>query len=136
MIGKIAPDFELKTLDGKKLKLSSLKGKVVIIDFWATWCGPCRMEIPSFIKLQKDYKKKGLVIIGMALDEKDKVVKFAKENKISYTIVIGNDDITIQYGGINAIPATFVIGKDMKIKYQHVGVTDKDVFEKEIKELL
>jgi DsbE subfamily thiol:disulfide oxidoreductase len=136
LIGKSAPNFSLKTIDGKSLKLSSLKGKVVILDFWATWCGPCRMEIPSFIELQKKYQKKGLVIIGMALDDLDKVKKFAKENKINYHVVIGNDDISLQYGGISAIPTTFIIGKDHKIKKQHVGVVSQEDFEKEIKELL
>jgi peroxiredoxin len=135
MVGKTAPDFSLKSLDGKTVKLSSLKGKVVILDFWATWCPPCRAEIPDFIELQKQYGKKGLVIIGIALDKKDAVQKFVKSNKINYKILMGDDAITGAYGGIEAIPTTFVLGKDQVIKKQYVGQVQKEVFEKDIKEL-
>jgi peroxiredoxin len=135
MVGKKAPDFSLKGLDGKTVKLSSLKGKVVILDFWATWCPPCRAEIPDFIELQKQYGKKGLVIIGIALDKKDAVEKFVKSNKINYKVVIGDNEISGTYGGVEAIPTTFVIAKNQIIMKQYVGQTQKSVFEKDIKEL-
>jgi peroxiredoxin len=135
LVGKTAPDFTLKDLKGKKVKLSSLKGKVIILDFWATWCPPCRMEIPSFIELQTQYKKKGLIVLGVALDDLEKVKKFAKDNGINYPLVIGDEKVQRLYGGISAIPTTFVIGKDLIIKKQYVGANGKDVFEKDILEL-
>jgi thiol-disulfide isomerase/thioredoxin len=133
-----AHDWELKDLAGKTVKLSDFKGKVVILDFWATWCPPCRAEIPHFVELQKQYGDQGLVVIGMSLDEggPNVVSSFAKEQGINYPVVIGNQDIATQYGGIEGIPTTFVIDGDGKIVSKHVGFTDKSVFEDEIKKLL
>ena len=107
--GTKAPAFTLKNLDGKSVKLSDFKGKVLIIDFWATWCPPCKAEIPDFIDLYKTYQKKGLVILGIALDDKEKVSKFAKDYNINYPIVIGDQSISALYGGITGIPTTFII---------------------------
>jgi peroxiredoxin len=135
LIGKSAPDFTLKDIKGKNVKLSSFKGKVIILDFWATWCPPCRAEIPSFVELQKQYQKKGLSIIGVALDDNEKVKKFARDYSINYTLVIGSEKVQIQYGGVTAIPTTFVIGKDFRIKKQYVGLIEKEAFEKDILEL-
>jgi cytochrome c biogenesis protein CcmG/thiol:disulfide interchange protein DsbE len=135
LTGKSAPDFTLKDIKGKNVKLSSFKGKVIILDFWATWCPPCRAEIPSFVELQKQYQKKGLSIIGIALDDNEKVKKFAGDYGINYTLLIGSEKVQNQYGGVTAIPTTFVIGKDFKIKKQYVGLIGKEVFEKDILEL-
>lgn len=134
--GTKAPAFTLKNLDGKSVKLSDFKGKVLIIDFWATWCPPCKAEIPDFIDLYKTYQKKGLVILGIALDDKEKVSKFAKDYNINYPIVIGDQSISALYGGITGIPTTFIIDRKGVIKAVHVGYKTKDVFEKEIKALL
>jgi cytochrome c biogenesis protein CcmG/thiol:disulfide interchange protein DsbE len=133
-----APDWKLQDLDGKTVKLSDYKGKVVILDFWATWCPPCRAEIPHFIELQKQYGAQGLVIIGMSLDEGGaKVVSdFAKAKEINYPVVIGTQDIATAYGGIEAIPTTFIIDAKGNIVNKYIGLTDKDVFEGEIKKLL
>ncbi|HVY71604.1 MAG TPA: redoxin domain-containing protein [Verrucomicrobiae bacterium] len=134
---KAAPAWELKDVDGKKVKSSDFKGKVVILDFWATWCGPCRAEIPSFIELHKQYEKDGLVVIGVSLDDGSKPVKkFIASEKINYPIVMGNDSVTGDFGGVEVIPTTFVIDRDGKIVSKHVGVTQKAEFEAEIKPLL
>ena len=133
-----APDFTLPMLGGGKFKLSSLKGKVVILDFWATWCPPCREEIPDFIALKNKYADKGLEIVGVALDnggEKD-VAPFAKEQGINYITVIGDDKITQKYGGIRGIPTTFIIDTNGKIVEKHVGLTSREVFEESIINLL
>ena len=134
-----APDFNLKALDGKMLQLSALKGKVVLLDFWATWCPPCRAEIPHFKELYAQYHAKGLEVIGVALDdggERD-VAPFAKENQINYPLsTTGAQQLAQQYGGIRGIPTTFLIDKQGKIAKKYVGYQDKAVFEKEIQVLL
>lgn len=137
--GTQAPDFTLKDLENKNFSLSSLEGKVVLLDFWATWCYPCRVEIPHFIKLYENYRSKGFEVVGIALDKDGaKVVKpFAEKEKINYTVVIGDADVATAYGGIRAIPTTFVIDKNGGIYSKYVGVPkDMGVFEEDVKKLL
>lgn len=131
-----APDFSLSTIDSGTIQLSDYKGKVIILDFWATWCPPCRKEIPGFIKLYEEYKGRGLVIIGISSEDIDKLKKFSKDNGINYPIAIGNPEVSSAYGGIQYIPTTFIIDRDGNIAGKHVGFVEKDVFEKEIKGLL
>jgi peroxiredoxin len=133
-----APDFTVNTADGKTLKLSDLKGKAVVINFWATWCPPCKKEIPGFIEVYKQYKSKGLEIIGIALDQKgwDVVKPFIKKEAINYPIAIGDETLTKKYGQINSIPTTFFVNKKGNIVKNHVGYMSKEDFQKEVKDLL
>ena len=133
-----APDFSLPTTDGKILKLSSLKGKVVIIDFWATWCPPCRKGIPDLISLKKKYGAKGFEIVGVSVDTdtKDEVVPFIKEKGMNYPVVYGNMNVYQQYGGIRAIPTSFVIDKQGKIVASYEGLIPISTYEGHIKKLL
>jgi thiol-disulfide isomerase/thioredoxin len=132
------PAWELKSMDGKLVKSADFAGKVVILDFWATWCGPCRMEIPGFIELQKQYAEKGLVVVGVSLDQEGApVVKsFMDKAGINYPVVLGDETIVNAFGGVEGIPTTFIIDHDGKIVRKHVGYTDKAEFEAEIKPLL
>jgi cytochrome c biogenesis protein CcmG/thiol:disulfide interchange protein DsbE len=134
----LAPDFSLATTDGKTLKLSSYRGKVVIVDFWATWCPPCLKGIPDLIELKKKYGKKGLEVIGVSVDteSKDKVVPFIKEKGINYPVVYGDMNVYQQYGGIRSIPTTFVIDKNGKIIANYEGLMPIDTYETYIKKLL
>lgn len=133
-----APDFTLQTTDGKILKLSDYKGKVVIIDFWATWCGPCRKGIPDLIQLKKKYGSKGFEIIGVSVDSdtKEEVIPFMKKNGINYPVVYGNQNVTQQYGGVRAIPTSFVIDKKGKIVATYEGLMPLETYENHIKKLL
>ncbi len=133
-IGETAPSWSLPGLDGKTVNLSDFKGKVVILDFWATWCPPCREEIPSFIQIQKDLSEKGVVVVGIALDEEgaSAVKPFAKKKGINYPLVIGAKSTTEAYGGIEGIPTTFIINRDGKIVGKHIGLTTKEEFLKEL----
>lgn len=133
-----APDFTLNDLNGKPVQLSQSRGKVVILDFWATWCPPCKAEIPHFKELYTQYQPKGLEIIGIALDQGGvaDVAPFARELAINYPLVIGNPQVVESYGGIRGIPTTFLIDKKGRIAAKYVGYQDKQVFEKEIQRLL
>lgn len=132
-----APDFELLDMDGTKVRLSDFKGKVIILDFWATWCPPCRMEIPHFIELYRDYKGQGLEVIGIALRQGIKDVRpFYEKNDINYTVLLDDGKVDGLYGGVRAIPTTFVIDRDGRITKKYIGYKDKGVFEKDIRELL
>lgn len=132
-----APDFTLVDTKGKKIKLSDYKGKVVILDFWATWCPPCRRGIPDLIDIQKQYKNK-VAIIGVSLDTdtKDNVVPFMKSFGINYPVVFGTPEVVENYGNIQAIPTSFVIDKKGNIVNQHVGLTPKEKYVEEINKLL
>jgi thiol-disulfide isomerase/thioredoxin len=133
-----APAWELKDADGKVVKSSDFDGKVVILDFWATWCPPCKAEIPGFVELQKQYGDKGLVVVGVSLDEQGPgVVKpFMKQFEMNYPVVMGDAKIVQDFGGIEAIPTTFVIDRSGNIATRHVGYVPKETFEKEITPLL
>ena len=133
-----APAWQLKDMDGKPVKLADFKGKVVILDFWATWCPPCRKEIPGFIALQKKYAGKGVSVVGVSLDEGGAaaVKSFVKQNGMNYPVVLGDQQIAMAYGGITSIPTTFVIDKDGNVAAVHEGYTEQGEFEKEINQLL
>ena len=133
----MAPPFSLTDLNGRKLELSDHKGKVVLLDFWATWCGPCRIEIPGFVRLQERYRDQGLVVIGVSLDDSPEPVReFYREFRMNYAVAMGDERVPELYGGIIGLPTTFLIGRDGRIHSRHIGATDVSVFEEEIKELL
>jgi cytochrome c biogenesis protein CcmG/thiol:disulfide interchange protein DsbE len=136
--GKVAPDFELPSLDGQQVSLSEFRGKVVILDFWATWCNPCRLELPHFVALHQEFGKDALQIIGVSLDRvgSKEVEAFVREWKIPYIVVMGNREVVRNYGGIRGIPTTFVIDKNGNIYRKYVGYRDKEVFERDIRALL
>lgn len=137
-VGSLAPEFTLPDMAGNQVASSSLKGKVVILDFWATWCPPCREEVPHFVNLQSKYRDQGLAIVGLSLDAggaKD-VKPFAEEHDVNYMMLIANEDTARAYGNITAIPTTFVIDRTGRIVQRFVGYTSPEVFEKTIQPLL
>jgi len=132
-----APDFTLPQLAGQPLKLSDYRGKVILLDFWATWCEPCRAEIPHFVELQNKYGNQGLQIIGVSMDDtRDPVPAFYQKFKMNYPVVMGNAHIGEQYGGVLGLPIAFLIDRKGQIHKKHMGATDASVFEKEIADLL
>ena len=135
---KPASDFTLPGLDGKQVTLSSFRGKVVLLNFWATWCGPCKAEIPAFVELQTQFKN-DLVVLGLSVDDPaDKAKAFADQYKVNYPIVLGlgHDEIQDAFGPIFGIPASFLISRDGKVCKRHLGLAPKTQFEREIKALL
>lgn len=133
-----APDFALTSTEGKTVKLSDYKGKIVIVDFWATWCPPCRKGVPDLIDLQSKYKEK-LLIIGISLDygkTKDDVKPFIKNYGINYPVVYYDEKVLNDYGGIESIPTSFIIDSEGNVVNKHVGLYPKYIYEEEIKELL
>jgi peroxiredoxin len=133
----LAPDFTLPQLDGPELQLSSYRGKVVLLDFWATWCVPCREEIPHFIELQDKYRDKGLQIIGVSMDDGPAPVKdFYQQFHMNYPVVMGNAKTGELYGGVLGLPIAFVIDRNGRITAKHIGAAKPEVIEKEVAALL
>jgi peroxiredoxin len=132
-----APDFTLNNSKGTSVKLSAYKGRVVLLDFWATWCEGCKVEIPWYTDFQKKYKKSGLAVIGVSMDDDGwkSVRPFLKEQKVNYPVVIGDWDLAKTFG-ITALPVTLLIDRNGKIADLHAGMVDKDTFESEIQTLL
>jgi cytochrome c biogenesis protein CcmG/thiol:disulfide interchange protein DsbE len=131
-----APDFNLPLIDGGELKLSSYRGKVVLLDFWATWCVPCREETPHFVELQQKYGGEGLQIIGVSMDDSTDPVTFYQQFHINYPLLMGTADVGSAYGGVLGLPIAFLIDRDGRIYAKHMGATDAAVFEKDITTLL
>lgn len=132
-----APDFSLKDASNTAVKLADYKGKVVLLNFWATWCHGCKQEIPWYIEFQKKYQGRGLAVIGVSMDDDGwKVVKpFLKDKKMNYRVVIGNDGLGKKYG-LGPMPLSVLIDRDGKVADSHSGVVDRDSWESEIQALL
>jgi peroxiredoxin len=134
---ELAPDFTLKAIDGTSLRLSDYRGKVILLDFWATWCAPCQEEIPRFVEWQNEYRDRGLQVIGVSMDDSpEPVQKFSREFRMNYPVAIGTQDIASQYGGILGLPVNFVIGRDGRIKAKHLGMYDLMLLTRELNEQL
>jgi len=132
-----APEFSLPTLTGEKLDLANYRGKVILLDFWATWCDPCREQIPHFVELQNKYRDQGLQLIGISMDdEPDPVRDFYRQFKMNYPVVMGNAKAGELYGGVLGLPIAFLIGRDGRIYYKHIGAGDLAVVESQIVSLL
>ncbi|HEY2382811.1 MAG TPA: TlpA disulfide reductase family protein [Terriglobia bacterium] len=136
---KGAPDFVLENIRGGKLKSVDLKGKVAVIDFWATWCDPCKAEVPHYNKLKQDYQGKDVAVIGIAIESPYKdIAPTMKEVGINYTVLVGNDNVVDGFGGVIGYPTTYVVTKDWKIYKKYMGaLSDKDArIRKDIDKLL
>jgi peroxiredoxin len=134
---RLAPDFSVTDLSGQTLQLSRYRGKVVVLNFWATWCSPCRGEIPRFVDLQTRYGRDGLQIIGISLDDDPKLVRaFYQQLRMNYPVAIGDAKLAEQYGGVLGLPVSFLISRDGRIYAKHVGEADAALIEREIKSAL
>ena len=132
--GNHAPDFTLKNAKGESVSLESFQGKVVLLNFWATWCGPCKTEMPWFIELQSQYAARGFTVLGVSMDEDGwKVVNpYVAEQKMNYPVLLADEHVNQLFGGIEALPTTLILGKDGRIAYIHYGLVSKAQYEKEI----
>ncbi|MHC4266394.1 MAG: peroxiredoxin family protein [Planctomycetota bacterium] len=124
--GKQAPDFTLTDLNGKEHRLSDYKGKEVILVFWATWCGPCRVEIPHLIELRKSMSKENLAILAISNEQENVVKNFVSNNNLNYTVLVSKAALAAPYSHVNAIPSSFFVSPDGKIKFGTVGTIDLD----------
>lgn len=138
LMGNLAPDFDLPALDGKNLKLSDLRGKAVLLNFWATYCGPCKIEMPWFVELQKEYGPQGFQIVGVAMDDAstEEIAKFAKDMGVNYPILIGKESVGQSYGGVGVLPTTFFLDRDGKLIAREFGLQSRSVFVDHIKKAL
>jgi cytochrome c biogenesis protein CcmG/thiol:disulfide interchange protein DsbE len=136
--GTDAPEFELPDVNGGTLKLSDLRDKVVLVNFWATWCAPCEIETPWFVEFDKKYGESGLEIVGISLDEGgvEPVKEFMAKYSIEYNIVMGNEETAQNFGGVIGLPTTFLVDQQGKFYSMHRGLVSKDIYVEEIEELL
>jgi len=132
-----APDFAIPDLDGKPLALTNYRGKVVLLDFWATWCTPCREEIPHFVELQEKYREQGLQVIGISMDDDAKPVReFYQKFRMNYPVALGTTQVAEAYGGVLGLPILFLIGRDGRIAAKYLGAVEMPVVDQKINSLL
>lgn len=136
--GQPAPEFDLKDLAGKNVRLSDYHGKVVLLNFWATWCPPCKEEMPWFVDLQQRYGAQGLQVIGVAMDDSDqkKIESFAKQLGVNYPVLLGKESTAHAYGDVQFLPDTFYIGRDGKIVSHVQGLINRKEIEEQVKKAL
>ena len=135
---KQAPNFTLKDADGNAVNLTDYRGKVVLVNFWATWCGPCEAEIPWFIEFEKKYKDQGFAVLGVSMDDDGwkSVRPYVASHKINYRIMIGSELVSQQFGEIESLPTSFVLDREGRIASNHIGLVDKVDYQNEIVKLL
>jgi len=133
-----APDFELTSLDGKQVKLSDFRGKAVLLNFWATWCSPCKVEMPWFVDLQKKYGNDGLVVLGVAMDDSDtpKIAQFASELGVNYLVLLGTDKVSEAYGNVEFLPTSFYIDREGRIVGKGTGLLGRSEVEENVQKAL
>jgi len=134
----VAPDFTLQSLDGKTVRLSDFRGKPVVLNFWATWCGPCKIETPWLVEMQNQYGAQGLQIVGVAMDDsgKDEIARFAKNMGMNYPVALGKEAVGDAYGGVSYLPESFFVGRDGKIVDKIMGLEGRSEIEDAIKKAL
>jgi len=137
-VGVRAPDFELTSLDGKRVKLSDFRGKAVLLNFWATWCSPCKVEMPWFVDLQKKYGSDGFVVLGIAMDDSEpsKIAEFASEMGVNYPVLLGTDKVSDDYGNVQFLPTTFYIDRDGRIVGKGTGLLARSEVEASVQKAL
>ena len=136
--GLTAPDFELTSLDGKRVKLSDYRGKAVLLNFWATWCSPCKVEMPWFVDLQKKYGNDGLVVLGVAMDdtETSKIAQFTSEMGVNYPVLLGTDKVSEDYGNVEYLPTSFYIDREGKLIGKGTGLLGRKEIEQNVQKAL
>ena len=137
-VGKVAPDFALHDLQGHLVRLEEFRGKVVLVNFWATWCAPCRVEMPWLVELYARYRTQGLEILGVSVDDDqpDRVRRFVQDRQVKYRIVLEDDAVVDAYGGLRFLPQTFFIGRDGRILERTYGIRTKEELEADIRRAL
>jgi peroxiredoxin len=134
-----APDFTLTALDGRSVHLASLRGKIVLLNFWATWCAPCKVETPWFVDFSERYRADGLEVVGVSMDDSGRnalVARFVRDHNVHYQILVGNDAVADAYGGVRYLPQTFLIGRDGTIIKRIFGIQPKAAFEDDIRQAI
>jgi len=136
--GRIAPDFALATLDGRRLRLSDFRGRVVLINFWATWCAPCRVEMPWLAEFDARYRARGLTILGVSVDDggRERIAKFVHERQAAYPILLKDDTVELRYGGVRFLPQTFFVGRDGRVVERLYGIRTREDFEADVRSAL
>ena len=138
-VGRPTPEFNLKDADGQAVRPANYKGKVVLLDFWATWCGPCKVEIPWFMEFEQQFKDRGFAVLGVSMDEDgwEAVKPYIQDLKINYRVLLGNEEISDLYGGLDSLPTTLLIDRHGKIASVHIGLSlGKEEFRDDIAHLL
>jgi len=134
---KLAPNFSLQDPNGRSVQLADYRGKVVLLNFWATWCGPCKIEVPWFVEFERQHKDQGFAVVGVSMDEDgwQAIKPFMADMGINYRVLLGNDTIAQIYGGVDSLPTTFIIDRDGRIAAVHLGLVSKSVYENDLKQL-
>jgi cytochrome c biogenesis protein CcmG/thiol:disulfide interchange protein DsbE len=135
---QIAPDFTLRDAEGRQVSLSDYRGKIVLLNFWATWCGPCRIEIPWFIDFERQFKDRGFAVLGVSMDEGgwDAVRPYIARMRVNYRVLVGDSMVSDLYGGVESLPTSFMIDRDGRVARVHIGLVSRSEYQNDINALL